>query len=506
AWNVKRMKFAINPLMELFFFKALEASEKHKRKQSASKLNMTENSKAYLKGYIKCFDCNKICNSPITYENHLQGKLHKDNTQRKLYNVRNNYPVPSPNSALQNPMEWNSETLKKYYCDICKRQCGSRIPYELHILSRAHCKKAGNAEINTKVANIEETNSFWNTGAISTTDEVDNINKAKSSKYYYNLIRPTFPNYEVKCMKHNNSGLQSFHFQSTNHEKKPNSEFNSSTIESSKTPFKCYKICANCDKIFNGPVPYEQHFQGKAHKKTIGKKSIKNVGIDSLLLTTDSTLQNSMDCKKAGNAEINTKVANIEESGLCSSSKSFETNSFWNTGAISTTDEVDNINKAKSSKYYYNLIHPTFPNYEVKCMKHNNSGLQSFHFQSTNHEKKPNSEFNSSTIESSKTPFKCYKGCVNCDKIFNGPVTYEQHFQVKAHKKTIEEKFMKNVGIDSLLLATDSTLQNSMQYNSGDVKKNYCEICEKQCTGPMQYEAHILSIAHLRNLRNSELN
>ncbi|GFW16792.1 zinc finger protein [Trichonephila clavipes] len=283
-------------------FKEHEASKKHKNKERFLKQNIPENSKEYLKGYRKCFDCDIICNGLIPYEHHLQGKIHKKTIQRKL-SVRNNSPLPSPNSALQNPMEWNSETLEKYYCDICKKQCVSRIPYELHVLSRAHRKKVQNAEINPKVANIEEsglcsssksfeTNSFSNTRVISTTDEVDNIDNAKSSKYCYNLIRLPYPNHEVKCKKQNKNGLHLYPVESTHHTKK--TDYNN--IESSETHLKCYARCVDCDKIFNGPVPYAQHLQGKAHKNKTEKNFLKNVGIDSLLPTTDTTLQKSMQC------------------------------------------------------------------------------------------------------------------------------------------------------------------------------------------------------------------
>ncbi|GFY49042.1 hypothetical protein TNIN_242491 [Trichonephila inaurata madagascariensis] len=233
--------------------------------------------------------------------------------------------------------------------------------------------------------------------------------------------------------------------------------------------------CDICKKQCVSRVPYELHVLSRGHRI------------------------------KAGNAEINPKVANIEESGLCSSSKLVETNSFSNTGAIFTTDEVDNINKHKSPELYSTMNLPLSSNHEVKDRKYNNNDEQLFFVESTHHKKKPNSEFN--TIESSETHLKCYKRCVACAirSLMGLYSPYEQHFQGKAHKKTIEEKFMKIVGIDSLLLATDSTLQNSVECNSGDVKKYCCEICEKQCTGPMQYEAHILSIAHLRNLRNSKI-
>ncbi|GFS45772.1 zinc finger protein [Trichonephila inaurata madagascariensis] len=242
-------------------FKEHEASEKHKRKQSASKLNMFENSKADLKGYIKCFDCNKICNSPITYENHLQGKLHKKTIQRKHYNERNNSPVPSPNSALQNPMEWNSETLKNYYCDICKKQCGSRIPYELHVLSRAHCKKAGNAEESgsSSCSKLVETNSFSNTGEISPTNEVDSFSHSYSLLYLFS--------YHKDSKK--DKGVELYFAERTHHKKRKHS----SKDQTYETHFKCYRRCVDCDKIFTGPVPYEQHFQGKAHKKKIAKKN-----------------------------------------------------------------------------------------------------------------------------------------------------------------------------------------------------------------------------------------
>ncbi|GFW16794.1 uncharacterized protein TNCV_1551461 [Trichonephila clavipes] len=258
-------------------FKEHLASEKHKKKLRASKLNITENSKAYLKGYIKCFDCNKICNSPITYEHHLQGKIHKKTIQRKL-SVRNNSPLPSPNSALQNPMEWNSETLEKYYCDICKKQCVSRTPYELHVLSRAHRKKAENAEINPKVGSIEEsgssscsksveTNAFSNTGEISTIDGVYNNSYCKSPKPYSTKIFHLYSSHEVKDREKRDTGVELFFAESAHHKKK--TECN--TTENFETHFKCYKRCVDCDKIFTGPICYEQHLQSKRHKKKTEK-------------------------------------------------------------------------------------------------------------------------------------------------------------------------------------------------------------------------------------------
>ncbi|GFY43277.1 zinc finger protein [Trichonephila inaurata madagascariensis] len=148
---------------------------------------------------------------------------------------------------------------------------------------------------------------------------------------------------------------------------------------------------------------------------------------------------------------------------------------------------------------------PLSSNHEVKDRKYNNNDEQLLFVESTHHKKKPNSEFN--TIESSETHLKCYKRYVACAirSLMGLFSPYEQHLQGKAHKKIVK-KSLKNVGIDSLLPATDSTLQNSMQYNSGVVKKYYCEICKKQCTCPIQYDTHILSIAHKNQVLNSEIN
>ncbi|GFQ72025.1 hypothetical protein TNCT_313781, partial [Trichonephila clavata] len=426
---------------KIAFLKVHEASEKHKRKEKALKLNITDSSKPHLKGYIKCFDCNIICNGLMSYELHLQGKIHKITIEAKLYNVQNNPPLPSPNSAL-NPMEWNSETLQKYYCDICKKQCDSANPYDLHVSSNAHRKKVQN----------EDT-----------------------------IIRPPFPNQEVKGREYNNNGLQLLHVESTHQEEKP--DYNSNTIESSKTHLKCYEICVHCNKVFNGPKPYEHHLQSERHKKKIGKKIVKNVEIDSLLPATDSTLHNSMECNSGDGKKYYCDICKKQ----CDSANPYDLH-------------VSSNAHRKKVQNEDTIIRPPFPNQEVKGREYNNNGLQLLHVESTHQEEKP--DYNSNTIESSKTHLKCYEICVHCNKVFNGPKPYEHHLQSERHKKKIGKKIVKNVEIDSLLPATDSTLHNSMECNSGDGKKYYCDICKKQCDSANPCDLHVSSNAPRKKVQN----
>ncbi|GFR33680.1 zinc finger protein [Trichonephila clavata] len=152
--------------------------------------NITGNSEAQL-NYM-CVICNIPSSGPIPYEQHLQGKFHKKKViERELRKSRGiDYPLPLPDSTLQNSMEYNPGADPRYYCDICNKQCSGPIPFNSHIISKDHGKNVRIAEMTTNMNKIKESglwpgsgsfasNSFLNTGEISSTNEVDSENNIK---------------------------------------------------------------------------------------------------------------------------------------------------------------------------------------------------------------------------------------------------------------------------------------------------------------------------------------
>ncbi|GFT83981.1 hypothetical protein TNCV_680131 [Trichonephila clavipes] len=193
--------------------------------------------------------------------------------------------------------------------------------------------------------------------------------------------------------------------------------------------------------------------------------------------------------RKVRIAKLEERVANAKESVLCSGSKLIQTNLFSMIRKISTTNKVRIINTNKPSRSFSTGL------LEASGWQRDVDKPQLLNDESEQQEKEPHAD--SSTTEKSETHQDRYKICVICDKIFDGPIAFEEHLQGACHKKKTETTFLRNVA--------DSTLHTSVKYNTGAVPKYYCTTCKKQCTDRIQYNEHILSEVHIKNKRKAKI-
>ncbi|GFR33678.1 hypothetical protein TNCT_548751 [Trichonephila clavata] len=209
----------------------------------------------------------------------IKSLQHRERNWKKAFIcARTDPPLPTPQSALHSVMESSSETLQKYYCNICKKQCTSSESYDLHVLSKTHCMKVLMVEMGVKLANVNasgmgsssnsiETNSYSKAVQRPTTDEIDSINTPKSFEYTSD-IPPPFPSPEASDQQQNVNDPQLLPVENAYHKEDQDAWI-------TETHQERYKICVLCDKIFKGPIAYEEHLQGISHKQ---RTFLRNVG------------------------------------------------------------------------------------------------------------------------------------------------------------------------------------------------------------------------------------
>ncbi|GFT87995.1 zinc finger protein [Nephila pilipes] len=225
------------------------------------------------------------------------------------------------------------------------------------------------------------------------------------------------------------------------------------TTKSSMTVIAPFAECKPCNKQFSGPEPYQQHLASAAHKKKCGVHSSFQIQKD----------QNFVSKKLLRDSE-----------------------------------------QAVSTCYSSDVITLPFVKCEICKMQFKDGTLYELHLESANHREKTGARvlLKSDTIGNSET-FQDYTKCIICDMIFSGPQPYEQHLQGKSHKKKIE--LAKKKGIDFQSVAPESTSHNSVkckeECNTATVPNSCCDVCKKQCSGPIAYKEHILSKGHGQNLR-----
>ncbi|GFY71167.1 zinc finger protein [Trichonephila inaurata madagascariensis] len=306
---------------------------------------------------LRCDICNKSFTGMECFKQHEASEKHK----KKLR---------ISNGTLQdatNTIEMKADAL--YHCSVCSISLSGMINYEKHVNSLSH---ANMIQMKNKVTTeyAEETN---NTRIMQ--------NSVISMNNSMNVIVP-------------------------------------------------YAECKFCDKEFSGPEPYQQHLASAAHIKKSGMHS-------------------SFQVQKDDNFNIGDKEKLIDNKLLYDSEH------------------------AKSAGCSFNGAPSLFARQEI-C----------------------------NTTGSSQTLLNYM--CVVCDIQLTGPAPYEQHLQGKYHKKKIiERELAKSRGIDSPL--PDSTLRNSLECNPGVGPRYYCDICKKQCSGPIPFNSHILSRDHGKNVRIAEM-
>ncbi|GFY78391.1 zinc finger protein [Trichonephila inaurata madagascariensis] len=289
-----------------------EASEKHKKKKNATLQGSTNTTEMKSDVIYHCSVCSVSVSGRINHEKHVNSLNHASMIQsksrvtsesaEKICNAR-----IMPNSIISVN---NSIVIVPYAeCKFCKKQFTGPEPYQQHLASAAHKKKAALHSIQKDELMDDKL--------------LCDSEYAKSAECSFSGAPPLSARQEI-C----------------------------NTTSSSETQLN-YK-CVVCNISLNGPETYQQHLRGKYHKKKI--KEMKSKGIDPPL--HDSTPQNSNPdpryycgpCKRQNSGPVpfylhisskrhkkNVQIAEME-SGIWPGSQSITSNSSLNIG-----DSIDNI-------------------------------------------------------------------------------------------------------------------------------------------------------------------
>lgn len=103
---------------------------------------------------------------------------------------------------------------------------------------------------------------------------------------------------------------------------------------------------------------------------------------------------------------------------------------------------------------------------------------------------------------------KPFAQCAICNKKFSGPEGFRDHLSSTSHKKKLGiHELSKNLTAEENsrdFLKDESTGQDTESFGSGDFVL-HCSACEKNFTGPVPYQQHLISDAHKKKLKKIEL-
>ncbi|KFM62074.1 hypothetical protein X975_13850, partial [Stegodyphus mimosarum] len=212
--------------------------------------------------------------------------------------------------------------------------------------------------------------------------------------------------------------------------------------------------CEICNKNFSGPVPYQQHLNSEVHKKKLNSQ---------LLLE---------------------KVKEMAENKCDNIAKDLLHSSLPNSSDMASSEDTNHNDLNKTTKVNNDVLKDDMVN-TVVCPK-------------------------------------WY--CITCHKQCSGPIPYEQHMSSELHRKNMRRiedqsyfpKMLQNKTQDNETPPAD--LSQKRREESNDNEKNlnlqdlntfspswYCNICQKQCTGPVPFQQHMSSNVHRKNQLKAEI-
>ncbi|KAF8767434.1 hypothetical protein HNY73_020398 [Argiope bruennichi] len=225
--------------------------------------------------------------------------------------------------------------------------------------------------------------------------------------------------------------------------KTENNQLMESTIPSINPviTLKPYAECKPCQKQFSGPEPYQQHLASAGHFKKCGHSKI---------------MLNDEADSKVEDAKINSNLYNDPQS------------------SISAFARCDICQLSFTGLLPYQM-----------------------HLESDSHRKKVGNQLPGSSFDENLSALKCDI----CSMTFSGPIPYQQHLISNGHKKKINASGLSTqLTTTGSLFPLESTAKAIEQCNINDPRW-YCDVCKKQCSGPIPYNSHLISRDHSKKLR-----
>ncbi|CAL1273416.1 unnamed protein product [Larinioides sclopetarius] len=326
-------------------------------------------------------------------------------------------------------------------CKPCQKQFSGPEPYQQHLVSAGHKKKCGYSY------EMQSSKTNFNDGneKINNNSFYDSQSSGSEGNLNKMVPQPSF----------DQSGSN------TLEEKTEHKQLIESPI-SLVSPMKviAFAECKPCQKQFSGPEPYQQHLVSAGHKKKCGSSN-------EIMYSNETDLS-------VGNERVNNSLSDLQ----------------------SSVSEGD-VNK---------IIPQTFARCDICKMEFNGALPYQIHLVSDDHKKQSGDNSLGNSFSESQSLFKCDM----CVMRFSGPVPYQQHLLSNGHKKKINAaQLSKQLASAGAFPPPDSTLKDNYlgleQSNVIDLQKWYCNVCKKQCSGPIPYQTHILSRDHSKNLRILEI-
>ncbi|GBN25921.1 hypothetical protein AVEN_83310-1 [Araneus ventricosus] len=399
--------------------------------------------------------------------------------------------------------------MESYKCDVCAKSFTGLVCFQQHEASEKHKRKvwlmSGATSEMSKPVNPDQ---FHCPVCMVSISGLDNYQKHVISL-----------DHALKVQK-KNGDLLSQSLSSTFELKTERNQPMESTV-SLTSPIKVvapFAECKPCQKQFSGPEPYQQHLVSAGHKKKCG--------------SSNAIMQSNETNFSVGNEKINNNSLNDPQSPVSEDDlNKMVPQPFFDQSVSNTFELKTERNQLMESPV--SLTSPmkvVAPFAECKPCQKQFSGPEPYqqHLVSAGHKKKCGSL--NEIMQSDETDFSVGNEKINnnlllgssfaenqsvfkcdiCVMRFSGPVPYQQHLVSNGHKKKINAaELSKQLATTGALPPPDSTLKDNYlglgQSNTNDLQKWYCDICKKQCSGPIPYHTHILSLDHLKKLRTLEV-
>ncbi|XP_055928230.1 uncharacterized protein LOC129959431 [Argiope bruennichi] len=399
--------------------------------------------------------------------------------------------------------------METWKCDVCAKSFTGLVCFKQHEASEKHKKKMQMISgVTFEASNpvIPDSANFNCSVCTIFISGWENFQKHVNSLEHAIMIQ------------RKNNDLLDQSISSTFKLKTENNQLMESTIPSISpvTTLKPYAECKPCQKQFSGPEPYQQHLASAGHFKKCGQSKI---------------MLNDEADSKVGDAKTNSNLSNdpqssisaFERCGICQLSftgplhyqmhlesdshrkkvgNQFSGSSFdENHSKIMLNDEADSkVGDAKINSDLYDDPQSSISAFE-RCgicqLSFTGPLHYQMHLESDSHRKKVGNQLPGSSFDENLSVLNCSI----CDMTFSGPIPYQQHLISNGHKKKINAaRLSTQLAATGSLFPLESITKALEQCNMNNPRW-YCDICKKQCSGPIPYNSHMISRDHSKKLR-----
>lgn len=222
--------------------------------------------------------------------------------------------------------------------------------------------------------------------------------------------------------------------------------------------------CKVCQVGFTGIEPYEQHINSSKHKKKVQKETMKQKYGPKYLAALQS--------QETGSEPVVETVDGTNDNDA-------------------EVIRCDVCNKICTGLVSYKL-HITGKSHQKQLRKQN--CIEKLQENSSLNEKEQ--EVQDTSVYNVMPHIKPFAQCDTCEKKFSGPEGYQDHLSSASHKRKLEMAKLTEK------LTGESEMSASTKPQDFFAR---CQTCEKNFSGPVPYQQHLISEAHQKKLKKLDL-